>query len=111
MVCHVRAFPCPRPTPWASWAGSFAPTWAGERPSRGITVTTTGSTPSIDPRVAAASQPHRSFCVRVSITDIIDQPGATRPVDLAVPPEEFGAEPWGAGVEAVLDPVELDLHL
>lgn len=49
--------------------------------------------------------------MRLSITDIVDQPGATRPVELAVPPEEFGAEPWGAGIEAVLDPVELDLHL
>ncbi len=49
--------------------------------------------------------------MRVSITEIVDQPGATRPVDLAVPPDEFGPEPWGAAGDAVQDPVELDLHL
>jgi uncharacterized protein len=49
--------------------------------------------------------------VRVNITEIVDQPGATRPVDLAVGVEEFGADPWGTAEGAVRDPIELDLHL
>lgn len=49
--------------------------------------------------------------MRVSITDIVDQPGATRPVQVAVGVAEFGPEPWGSAEGAIQDPVELDLHL
>jgi uncharacterized protein len=49
--------------------------------------------------------------VRVSITEIVDQPGATLPVELAVPADEFGSDPWGSAEGAVQDPIELDLHL
>ena len=49
--------------------------------------------------------------MRVSITDIVDQPGATRPVEVAVGAEEFGSDPWGTADGAVRDPIELDLHL
>lgn len=49
--------------------------------------------------------------MRVTITDIVDQPGATRPVDVAVPAHEFGDDPWGSADGAVQDPIVLDLHL
>lgn len=49
--------------------------------------------------------------MRVSITEIVDQPGATRPVEVVVPADEFGSDPWGTADGAILDPVELDLHL
>jgi len=49
--------------------------------------------------------------VRITITDIVDQPGATRPVSVAVPADEFGDDPWGTAEGAVQDPIELDLHL
>lgn len=49
--------------------------------------------------------------MRVSITEIVDQPGATRPVEVAVAQDEFGSDPWGTAEGALQDPVELDLHL
>lgn len=61
-----------------------------------------------------APRPRRdseSSHVRVSITDIVDQPGATRPVEVDVPATEFGSDPWGTAEGAVRDPIELDLHL
>jgi hypothetical protein len=45
-----------------------------------------------------------STTVRVPITDIVDQPGASRPVRDAVGAEAFGADPWGPADGAVLDP-------
>lgn len=49
--------------------------------------------------------------MRVSITDIVDQPGASRPVRDAVDADAFGTDPWGPAEGALRDPVALDLHL
>jgi uncharacterized protein len=49
--------------------------------------------------------------VRVTVVDLVDQPGQTRAIRRAVPASTFGTEPWGPTVERVHDPVELDLHL
>jgi uncharacterized protein len=49
--------------------------------------------------------------VRVTVTEIVDQPGATRSVDVAVAADEFGQDPWGTAEGALHDPIELDLHL
>lgn len=49
--------------------------------------------------------------MRVPITGLVGHPGETRAVSAAVAPEEFGTDPWGPTIEAVLDPVEVDLHL
>lgn len=49
--------------------------------------------------------------MRVTIIDIVDQPGATRPVNVAVAADEFGDDPWGTAEGAVRDPIVLDLHL
>ena len=49
--------------------------------------------------------------MRVPITDIVDRPGASRPIRDAVDAGAFGTDPWGPAEGALLDPVELDLHL
>jgi uncharacterized protein len=49
--------------------------------------------------------------VRVPVTDLVGHPGQTRELTRAVPPEEFGEDPWGPTVTSVGDPVQLDLHL
>lgn len=49
--------------------------------------------------------------MRVSITGLVGRPGETRALTREVTVEEFGDDPWGPAVAAVLDPVVLDLHL
>jgi uncharacterized protein len=49
--------------------------------------------------------------VRVPIPDIVDRPGASRPLRDSVESDAFGTDPWGPAEGALIDPVELDLHL
>ena len=49
--------------------------------------------------------------MRVPVTDLVGQPGTTRPLTVAVERSAFGPDPWGPADEALLDPVVLDLHL
>lgn len=49
--------------------------------------------------------------MRVPVTDLVGQPGTTRPLAVAVGRDAFGEAPWGPADEALQDPLELDLHL
>ncbi|MCC5948072.1 MAG: DUF177 domain-containing protein [Nitriliruptoraceae bacterium] len=49
--------------------------------------------------------------MRIVVTDLVGHPGETRAVDTAVPASAFGDDPWGPTVDAVRDPIGLDLHL
>lgn len=49
--------------------------------------------------------------MHVTVTDLVDRPGATRAVDVLVPVEELGSDSWGPADGALEDPVALDLHL
>ncbi|MEX0835652.1 MAG: DUF177 domain-containing protein [Nitriliruptor sp.] len=49
--------------------------------------------------------------MRVPVTDLVGHPGETRPLVAAVGRDAFGEDPWGPADEAIVDPLELDLHL
>lgn len=49
--------------------------------------------------------------MRLSVKDLVGRPGETRPVRERVAPEAFGDEPWGPVVDAIVEEIELDLHL
>ena len=49
--------------------------------------------------------------MRVPVTDLVGHPGETRALTRAVPPDEFGDDPWGPAVTEVEEDVDLDLHL
>jgi uncharacterized protein len=49
--------------------------------------------------------------VRVSVTELVGNPGETRELTRAVPPETFGEDPWGPVVTAVEGDVAMALHL
>jgi uncharacterized protein len=49
--------------------------------------------------------------VRVPVTDLVGNPGRTRPFTAAVGRDAFGDDPWGPADDALIDPIELDLHL
>ncbi|MFA9444762.1 DUF177 domain-containing protein [Egicoccus sp. AB-alg6-2] len=49
--------------------------------------------------------------MRVPVTELVDNPGATRELSRAVPVEEFGKDSWGPAEGAFRGDVELDLDL
>ena len=49
--------------------------------------------------------------MRVPVVGLLGRPGQRRELARAVPPEEFGDEPWGPTVDVLEGPVDLDLDL
>lgn len=49
--------------------------------------------------------------MRVPVTDLVGQPGATRPLTAAVDRDELGDEPLGPAEGALAGPIDLDLDL
>jgi uncharacterized protein len=49
--------------------------------------------------------------VRVPVTDLVGHPGETRPLSVSAGRDAFGDDPWGPADDAIVDPIELDLHL
>ncbi len=49
--------------------------------------------------------------MRLTVTDLVGRPGATRAVVDDVPRDAIGEEDWGAADQAVGDPVSFDIHL
>jgi uncharacterized protein len=49
--------------------------------------------------------------VRVPVVGLLGRPGQRRELARSVPPDAFGAEPWGPTVERLDGPIELDLVL
>lgn len=49
--------------------------------------------------------------MRVTITDIVDEPGATRPLHVEVDRDEFGDASWGPADELMHGTIGLDLKL
>jgi uncharacterized protein len=49
--------------------------------------------------------------VRVPVVGLVGRPGQRRELVTAVPPEDFGEEPWGPTVDALEGPIGLDLVL
>ena len=49
--------------------------------------------------------------MRVPVVELVGQPGETRELTRAVPPDAFGEDPWGPTITAVHGRVELALHL
>ena len=49
--------------------------------------------------------------MRVPVVGLLGRPGQRRDLVRAVPPEEFGDEPWGPSVEELDGPIDLDLVL
>lgn len=49
--------------------------------------------------------------MRLNVTDLVGDPGATRAVERTVDREAFGRAPWGVADEVLRDPLTLALHL
>lgn len=49
--------------------------------------------------------------MRLTVNDLVGRPGETRPVTQRVPAEAFGQDPWGPVVDAIVDDINVDLHL